>query len=1213
VFAVLTIQSNAGTDTTATRRPVESPPSQPAHVNLSRGYGNLPLAFEPNRGQTDARVRFLARGGGMMAFFTDTETVMVLSRAERRDPKASPLERRAPAEVERTVVRMKLENASRPRRAIGLEKLPGISNYFIGNDPSKWRTNVPQYARIQYEGVYPGIDQVWYGNQRRLEYDFVVAPGADPKQIRVAYEGVESLKVEADGDLVLRTALGEVRQQKPRVYQEIGGKQVEVAAQYAIVARHRVSFELARYDRKRELRIDPVVLVYSTYLGGSGGDYSKGIAVDAAGSAYVTGWTTSTNFPTQSPYQATLKGSQNAFVTKLTPAGNALVYSTYLGGSGNDAASGIAVDAAGSAYVTGWTTSTNFPTQSPFQATNKGVRQQGTAFVTKLTPAGNALVYSTYLGGSGTNGDGGTGIAVDAAGSAYITGSTTSTNFPTQSPYQGTYGGGDFDAFVTKLTPTGNALTYSTYLGGSGQDQGSGIAVDGAGSAYVTGYTDSSNFPTQSPYQATKQGVVNAFVTKLTPTGNALAYSTYLGGSAEDYGYAIAVDAAGSAYVTGETGSSNFPTQSPYQATFQGGIDDAFVTKLTPAGNALAYSTYLGGSYFDQGYAIAVDGAGSAYVTGSTQSTNFPTQSPYQAAFQGGDRAAFVTKLMPAGNALAYSTYLGGSYSDEGYGIAMDASGSANVTGWTASTNFPTQSPYQATLQGGVDAFVTKLSSCPTVPATGAIQWTTLWCDEFDGPTAASPDTTKWNFDVGNGCAYGICGWGNNELETYCGPPGYQGNPAACPSSFSTSTSNAYVDGNGHLAIKVREQSSVWTSARLKTQGFSGFTYGRFEASIQIPSHTGLWPAFWMLGNNGTWPASGESDIMENWPALGPSVNKSTIHTAVSGGSGIGMVHNFPSGQQVNTAFHTYGVIWSPYMVQYYIDDPTNPFFVVTASDLQPGDTWPFNGPNSFYILLNMAVGGTLGGSPDSGTVTADPMLVDYVRQYQAAPIGAPGMPTPAPILVASGSGSTSVTLNSTSGSGRVYLTCATTAPASSCSITTSDPRNSHTLDFTSASTGTASVSITTTGNTPTGNYIAIVSAYTVSNTSGSPDATWSVPVLVHPPFFTGEVYLANGVYSLAFPGTGYLFGDYAYLGSGWIYHFDMGYDYVCPGNGSEVYLWDLTSGHWWYTNSGDFPFLYDFSLNAWLYYVPDAKNPGHYTTSPRYFVNMTTRQTFTM
>jgi uncharacterized protein (TIGR03437 family) len=328
------------------------------------------------------------------------------------------------------------------------------------------------------------------------------------------------------------------------------------------------------------------------------------------------------------------------FVTKLAPAGNALAYSNYLGGSGDDVAAGIAVDAAGSAYVSGYTTSINFPTQSPYQAT---IRGDSDAFVTKLTPAGSALVYSTYLGGSGD--DRAYGIAVDGARSAYVAGVTQSTNFPTQWPYQTTYQGGNYDAFVTKLMPEGNALVYSTYLGGSGSDVSYGIAVDRVGSAYVTGYTLSTNFPTQSPYQAKLQaGEWDAFVTKLAPAGNALVYSTYLGGSGSDSGTGIAVDGAGSAYVVGWTGSADFPTQSSYQATY-GENQDSFVTKLASAGNALVYSTYVGGSAADTGTGIAVDAAGAAYITGETSSTNFPTQSAYKATFLGGELDAFVAKI----------------------------------------------------------------------------------------------------------------------------------------------------------------------------------------------------------------------------------------------------------------------------------------------------------------------------------------------------------------------------------------------------------------------------------------------------------------------------------------------------------------------------------------------------------------------------------------
>ena len=658
---------------------------------VAANYGKLPLAFEPNVGQTDGQVRFVSRGGGMTAFFTDTETVMVLSRSARESVK-----------TEQAVVRMKLKGTGKPQGTIGLDKLPGVSNYFLGNDPTKWRTDVPHYARIEYEGVYPGVDLVWYGNQRQLEYDFVVAAGADPKQIQVAYEGVESVGVEAGGELVLRTALGEVRQQAPRVYQDIGGKRVEVEAHYAIAAQNRVSFELASYDRKRELRIDPVVLVYSTYLGGGG----SAIAVDGTGAAYITGIIGSANLPTKSAYQNAYGGGQDVFVTKLAPTGDALIYSTYLGGSGYDVGNSIAVDGAGSAYVTGITMSADFPVQSPYQGSLQGGSD---AFVTKLAPAGNALVYSTYLGGTGS--DSGYGIAVDGAGSAYIAGETGSADFPTQSAYQASIKSLS-TVFVTKLVPAGDALAYSTFLGGTGGDAARAISVDGAGSAYVTGMTTSADFPTQSPFQGSYKGGLDAFVTKFAPDGKALVYSTFLGGSGYQLGQGIAIDGTGAAYVTGNTNSPDFPATSPVQRFFAGGTMDAFVTKFTPAGNALVYSTYLGGSGFDQGFAIAVDRTGSAYVAGTTDSPNFPVQSAYQSTLQG-TSAGFVTALSAAGS-LAYSTYLGGSGEQGASGIAVDAEGSAYVAGSLAA---------KLTGYSGVFALLSPAQNASAISITPTLSW----------------------------------------------------------------------------------------------------------------------------------------------------------------------------------------------------------------------------------------------------------------------------------------------------------------------------------------------------------------------------------------------------------------------------------------------------------------------------------------------------------
>jgi hypothetical protein len=724
-----------------------------AKARLQEAYGKLPLSFEANRGQTDPQVRFLSRAGGHTLFLAPTEAVLVLrSRKEvnryslnvnraPHDPTAQPpddstakrpndsaTQRTNDSTIEphndSTVLRMSFVGANPKTRVEGQEGLPGKANYFTGNDPTKWRTHVPTYAKAHYQDLYPGIDLIYYGNQRQLEHDFVVRPGADPSRIALSFQGADKVEVDAQGDLVLHTAAGAIRQRKPVIYQEVAGLRRDIAGGYLLKGKHTVGFNVDKYDPNRPLIIDPV-LVYSTYLGGSTFDQGTGIAVDAAGNAYVTGGTNSSNFPTTAgAFQTTFAGGfVDAFVMKLNPTGTALVYSTYLGGSGSlessgsEAVNGIAVDAAGNAYVTGGTNSSNFPTTAgAFQTTGGGISSD--AFVTKLNPTGSALVYSTYLGGS--RGDSGFGIAVDAAGNAYVTGDTDSTNFPTTvGAFQPGFAAGG-DAFVTKLNPTGSALVYSTYLGGSAG--ASGIAVDALGNAYVTGIINSTTFPTTpGAFQRTfGDGTQDAFVTKLNPTGAALVYSTYLGGSRVDQGSGIAVDAAGNAYVTGITLSSDFPTTpGAFQTAFGGARGDAFVTKLNPTGSALVYSTYLGGSSdFVDGSGIAVDAVGNAYVTGFTDSTSFPTTADaFQTTF-GGSREAFVTKLNPTGSALVYSTYLGGSGEDRGFGIAVDATGNFYVTGFTDSLNFPTTAgAFQPTPGGSglpADAFVAKFAEINT-------------------------------------------------------------------------------------------------------------------------------------------------------------------------------------------------------------------------------------------------------------------------------------------------------------------------------------------------------------------------------------------------------------------------------------------------------------------------------------------------------------------
>ncbi len=385
-------------------------------------------------------------------------------------------------------------------------------------------------------------------------------------------------------------------------------------------------------------------------------------------------------------------------------------------------------------------------------------------------------------------------------------------------------------------------------------------------------------------------------------------------------------------------------------------------------------------------------------------------------------------------------------------------------------------------------------AQCGTTPATGAITWTTNWCDEFNGPANSAIDPTKWTYDTGAG------GWGNNELETYCAPTS---NTAPC----STSLPNEFIDGSGHLAIQVRLVGSTYTSARLKTQGLQGVHSGRIEASLQMPSHAGLWPAFWMLGSQHgvSWPTVGESDIMENWPTTsnipgpGATGNCSTIHTKVTGGPGKGKCFTLPNGGQVDTAFHVYGEIWSANMIQFYVDDPTQPFFVVTASDLPSGDVWPFSSSaDPFFLITNIAVGGTLGAPTDSLTGSQPPMLLDYVRQYLPSTVPAPQMTPTGGITITAGAttgNTTTIDLASTTGTGRVTFSCSTTAPKASCVVTSNDSVNNHTVDFSNTNSATATVTVITTANTQRrghsngttpGNYTVTVNAFTVS----SSDAT---------------------------------------------------------------------------------------------------------------------------
>jgi uncharacterized repeat protein (TIGR01451 family) len=1000
-------------------------------------YGKLPIRFEANLGQTDSRVKFISRGSGSTLFLTSNGAVLAVKNSANGGVNEGS---RSSSRKRVATLRMSMIGANPAAEITGLGRLSGNSNYFRGSDPSKWQSNVPTYARVEYRELYPGVNLVYYGNEQQLEYDFQVAPGGNPGDIRMAFEGVRKVTISADGDLILRASGSDIRMHKPSIYQETNGTRQSIAGRYVVRGKRQIAFEVDDYDKSKALVIDPV-LSYSTFLGGTGYDYGRSIAVDSAGNAYITGQTTSFNFPvTINAYDTTYANGYDVFVTKLNASGSAMVYSTYLGGNSDDIGYGIAIDSSGNAYVTGMTVSTAYPTTpGAFQTTLQGSSYNGgDAFVTKLNADGTALVYSTYLGG--TNVEQANGIAIDSAGNAYVAGFTYSSNFPTTpGAFQTSIStGSSSDAFVTELNTTGTALVYSTFLGGTGADQATAIKVDAAGSAYITGMTTSTNFDiTPGAYQTTYAGspggyyaTGDAFVTKFDPAGTSLVYSTYLGGTGDDGGFGIDLSNSGEAYVAGSTGSGDFPTtpgvvrvgnggmaksangadswfasnsglisatelslainpSSPstvfvgssgvgvfkstnggsnwtavnsgltdltikaltidptatsiiylgtntrgvfrstdsgatwraintgqngmsvntvkidpvsssiiyagtdsgiskstnggaswinassglnqvyvndlaidpvatstiyaglayggvfkstnsgatwsatsltpasirsvlldplshstvyagtdngvqkstdsgaswtgvntglsnrnvnaltvspadsstiYAATQNGvfkstnggmtwaprnnglagavvnalaidpsnaatiycgsaaGSTDAFVTKLNSSGSALSYSTYLGGISGDQAASISVDASGNAYVTGNTASQNFPTTAGGFQFYYGYSNDGFVTKLDPTAAALVYSTYLGGSDYDYAYSVVADASGSAYVTGTTQSQNFPTTpGSFQPVRTGNyyyADGFVSKLAVTPTLTSDLGITMT---------------------------------------------------------------------------------------------------------------------------------------------------------------------------------------------------------------------------------------------------------------------------------------------------------------------------------------------------------------------------------------------------------------------------------------------------------------------------------------------------------
>jgi len=847
-----------------------SAPSDSQRAQLS-SLANLPLSFERNQGQTDPRAMFLSRGSNYAIFLTPDGAALRLGAAGTRDAALS----------------LKLLAANPAPLVQGVDELPGKANYFVGNDPVAWRTNIATYAKVKYADVYPSIDLLYYGNRRQLEFDFIVRSGGDTKAIRVAFEGAVP-RLDPAGDLVLQAQGGEIRFHKPVIYQTAddppGKSRQLVEGHYALDGNHQVAFAVGAYDHTKPLIIDPV-LAYSTYLGGSGNDVASAIASDPSGNVYVAGGTTSTNFPvTSGVFQHTFGGSANCnsttdyqcgdvFVAKINATGSALLWATYLGGSDKENVNAIAVTAS-NVFVAGRTNSINFPTTAgAFQRTLKGKHN---GYVTKLNSTGTGLVYSTYLGGSAKDEIG--GLAIDSAGNAYVGGNTSSTDFPTTTgAFQRTCKScAVLAGFVAKLNPTGTGLLYSSFLNGSTGSGVTHLAIDGSGNAYVTGLTVDTDFPTKNPIQAAFGGgnlntcnvtggggplvCGDAFVTKFNSTGTALLYSTYLGGSGDDTGWGISVDASGNAYVNGGTNSINFPTTAgAVQPKFGGGSSscvtdtnlacgDAFVTKINAAGTARVYSTYLGGASDDIALGNPkVDPAGNLYLTGITYSTNFHTTANAPQLNFGGSGDAFVSVLNSNASAFLFSTYLGGLGLDGGSNLALGSPGAIYVAGGTASTNFPTTTGALDTTCGGCstgnpDAFITKLSLPPGVSLTPT---SLTFAAQVLGTTSAAKVVTLKNTGTATLSITSISTSGTNAADfaqTHtCGTSLAPG--ASCsisvtfkPAASGTRTASLSVADNASGSPQKVKLTGIGTSARLSPSSltFAAQTVGTTSAAKTV-------------------------------------------------------------------------------------------------------------------------------------------------------------------------------------------------------------------------------------------------------------------------------------------------------------------------------------------------------------------------------------------
>ena len=779
----------------------EGPPEGASlHFSTTNTTTNQCPRFEPNRGQladTEGNllphIKYVYRAPGMTMGLTKNGFIYNVYTVENQEKEpaeepgltaaiepANP-RHEEPQEVTYHYHRVEVEflGANPNPQILAEEQTSDYANYYLGHCP-QGITGVYGYQKLIYKDLYPNIDLVLKRQQtaagtEELKYDIIVHPGGNLSQVKMQYNGMDGLALE-DGKLQLTTSQGTLTESIPASYWKESGAAVEVSYQLQDEV---VSFAASKQHTGQTLVVDPS-LIWSTYLGGSNWDRSEAVTIDGSGNAFITGYTMSTNFPTSGAYQGSYGGGiYDAFLSKFTPTGT-LSWSTYLGGNSHDFGNEVATDDSGNAFVTGLSLSTNFPTTTgAYQDSHIGDLD---VILSRFTPTGS-LSWSTYLGGSQREIS--QGVATDGSGNVFVTGLTESLNFPTTSgAYQGNFAGGNGDVFLSKFTPTGS-LSWSTYLGGSGEDDGVDVAIDGSGNAFVLGSTESTNFPTSGAYQSSYAGDWDAFLVKFSPTGT-LSWSSYFGGSGEDDGTAVAIDVYGNAFITGHTMSTNFPTSNAYQGSIAGDFD-AFLSKFTSTGT-LSWSTYLGGSNSDRGQGIVIDDSGNAFITGGTESLNFPTtRGAYQASHAGGSSDAFLSKFTTA-DSLSWSSYLGGSNYDFGNDVAIDSSGNVFVTGLTESLNFPTSGAYQGShggVEGSRDAFLSKFAfsaPAPEITVKGTDQ-------EINDGQATTSTTSGTDFGTTAPCtprtnSFWVLNTGNDTL--FLTAASVSGSSAFAISSFSS-------------------------------------------------------------------------------------------------------------------------------------------------------------------------------------------------------------------------------------------------------------------------------------------------------------------------------------------------------------------------------------------------------------------------------------------